>query len=178
MHHFSRILRLDFSSVLSKALRNHSKYGRPKVLKHSIYAPWSLPTVCIDIVLFYRSKTILLNILVQMILFSCLTPVHALHFCKKCIPKSKRKISQASTGWDENNPRHFCDEHKIPKIWLINNWNQAWTSNILQTLDWEWDFESLSGESKQLLSRNVTPPHDSMYIRTVSTCLICWTGLN
>ena len=57
MHHFSRILRLsslDLSSVLSMALNsyfrhlnNHSKYGRPKVLKSIIYAPWSLPTVCI-----------------------------------------------------------------------------------------------------------------------------------
>ena len=52
MHHFSRILCLDLSSVLSKALNsyfkhlnNHSKYGRPKVLKSVIYAPRSLPTV-------------------------------------------------------------------------------------------------------------------------------------
>ena len=57
MHHFSRILRLsslDLSSVLSTALNsyfrhlnNHSKYGRPKVLKSVIYAPRSLPTVSI-----------------------------------------------------------------------------------------------------------------------------------
>ena len=54
MHHNFRILRLDFSSVLSKALNsyfthlnNHSKYGQPKVLKSVIYAPRSLPTVCI-----------------------------------------------------------------------------------------------------------------------------------
>ena len=45
MHHFSRIFCLDFSSVLSIGtqlyfahLKNHSKYGRPKVLKHAIYA--------------------------------------------------------------------------------------------------------------------------------------------
>ena len=63
MHHFSRILRLDITSVLSRSteystqlfssrpyfthLNNHSKYGRPKVLKSVIYAPRSLPTVCI-----------------------------------------------------------------------------------------------------------------------------------
>ena len=29
-------------------LKNHSKYGRPKVLKSAIYAPRSLPTVCIE----------------------------------------------------------------------------------------------------------------------------------
>ena len=29
-------------------LKIHSKYGRPKVLKSAIYAPRSLPTVCIN----------------------------------------------------------------------------------------------------------------------------------
>ena len=54
IHHFSRVLPLDYwlsteygTQPYFAHLNNHSKYGRPKVLKHAIYAPRSLPTVCI-----------------------------------------------------------------------------------------------------------------------------------